>query len=192
MTLLLNLSFVKAQLTTSNKTTSIVDTIADHEFHQAWLEFSKAILNQDLKSIKSLSSDCILCSDCVVNTPTEDSAFKEFQEKNPDLWYDKLYNEFCYVNIDKFLAEDLKLIFNEKVKSRLLDKTKINYADNSHNSKAYTQSCIIGRLQSSQYEFKEVLLSYIDPIPKFEGSQWTFAFVKVNGKYKFCGFATIP
>ncbi len=69
MAVLLNLSFVKGSFTTLKKTISIVDTIADHEFHQAWLEFSKAILNQDLKSIKALSSDCILCPDCVVNTP---------------------------------------------------------------------------------------------------------------------------
>ncbi len=192
LAVLLNLSFVKGSFTTLKKTISIVDTIADHEFHQAWLEFSKAILNQDLKSIKALSSDCILCPDCVVNTPKEDSTFKEFQEKNPDRWYDKLYNEFCYVSIDKFLAEDLNLIFDEKVKSRLIDSTKVNYAGNSHNSKAYSRACIMGRLETAQCDFREVLLTYIDPSPKFEGSQWSFAFVKVNGKYKFSGFATIP
>lgn len=192
LTILLNSSFTKRHLTNSNKTTSIVDTIADQEFNQTWLEFSKAILSQDLELIKSLSSDCILCSDCFVNTPIEDSVFKEFQEKNPDKWYNKLYYELCYISIDKFLTEDLNLIFNEKVKSRLLDKTKIIYADNNHNSKAYSIKCIIGSSQTAQCEFKEVLLTYIDPTPKFEGSQWSFAFVKTNGKYKFCGFSTIP
>ncbi len=192
LTVLLSSSFIKGHWANSIKTTSIVDGKADQEFKQAWLEFSNAILSQDLKLIKSLSSDCIFCSDCVVNTPKEDSIFKEFQEKNPDQWYDKLTSELCYISIDKFLTEDLNLIFNEKIKSRLLDKTKIIYADDNHNSKVYSIKCIIGSLQTAQCEFKEVFLTYTDPTSKIEGSQWAFAFVKTSGKYKFCGFSTIP
>lgn len=189
---LITLCFSNSPFTYSHNTIHTTNTTADREFKQVWRTFSKAILNQDLKLIKSLSTDCILCADCVVNTPKEERIFKEFQEKNPDQWYNKLYEEYCYINIDKFIKEDLNIIFNEKVKSILLDKIKIQYNNNNHNAKAYNKTCIVGNIMTTQYTFKEVLLTYMDPTPQFEGSQWAFAFVKKNGKYKFCGFSTIP
>lgn len=192
LTVLLSLSFTKKHFANSANTSRTKDTTADQEFQQAWEEFSNVILKQDQATLKSLSSECILCTICIDNTLVEDSIFKKFQEENPDQWVDKFYDELCYVSIDKFITEDLNIIFDEKVKSRLLDKTKINFVDNNHHSKPFHKKCFIGKVKTAKCEFKEVLLTHIDPTPQLEGSQWSFEFVKTNGKHKFCGFSTIP
>jgi hypothetical protein len=66
------------------------------------------------------------------------------------------------------------------------------FADNKHNFKLYDKPCIIGKNKVKDLDCKEVLLTIIDSTPKREGAQLAFAFVKIKGQYKFCGFSTIP
>ncbi len=188
---LMSFSLDKTMALLRNSTASRA-TLVDEEFQRAWKLFADAILKQDIKSIKALSTDCIMCTDCFTNTPLEDSLFKKFQKENPDTWYQKLYNDFSFVLVDHFIKEDFDIIFNEKVKLRLLNKSKLIYIDDNHNAKVYAKPCVIGTASLNELDFQEVLLTYIDPTPKFEGSQRAFAFVKIKGQYKFCGFSTIP
>ena len=197
LTTLLGILFLKSfsldkTLTLHGKSTSNAATLVNEEFQDAWKLFADAILKQDIKSIKALSTDCIMCTDCFTNTPLEDSLFKKIQKENPDTWYQKLYNDFSFVPVDHFIKEDFDIIFNEKVKLRLLNKSKLIYIDDNHNAKVYAKPCVIGTASLNELDFQEVLLTYIDPTPKFEGSQRAFAFVKIKGQYKFCGFSTIP
>ena len=156
-----------------------------------WNKFANSVLNKDKKLFKELSTDCIHCSWCVTNTGTEDSLFEIYRSKNENIWYDKLYTELCFIPIDKFIKEDFDMIFIDKIKTRLMDTSKLNFADDNHNAKLYSKPCIIADKRIKP-DFKEVLLLSIDPTPKFEGAQSAFAFVKINGQYKFCGFSTIP
>ena len=76
------------------------------------MTFANAVLSSDLKKIKQLSTNCIYCTDCITNTPKEDSLFNNFQKKNPNTWYDKLYSDFCYIPINKFLKEGFVIVFD--------------------------------------------------------------------------------
>lgn len=164
----------------------------DSLLKSTWIKFANSVLNKDRKLFKQLSTNCIRCDHCVTNTQTEDSLFDIYRSKNEKTWYDKLYTEFCFIPIDKFINEDLNTIFTDNIKSRLLDTSKLNFVDDNHNGKLYSKPCIIGTTKEIKHDFREVLLLSIDPTPKYEGTQFAFAFVKINGQYKFCGFSTIP
>jgi len=169
-------------------------TPADNDslLKSTWTKFSNAVLNKDFKSLKFLSTDSILCVWCVTNTQIEDSLFEIFKIKNENIWYEKLYTQFCFISTENFIKEDFEFIFTDKIKTRLLDTTKLNFTDDNHNAKLYLRYGIIGTIQKVKPDFREVLLTSIDPNLNFEGSQFAFAFVKLNGQYKFCGFSTIP
>lgn len=183
---------IDKKLKRNDESTLETNTLVGDEFQRAWKLFASTVLKQDIKSIKALSTDCIMCSDCVTNTFLEDSLFNKFQNDNPDSWYEKLNNDFRFIPVDRFIKEDLDLIFNKKVKSRLLNKSKLIYIDNNHNAKVYAKPCVIGTTPLNELNFKEVFLMIIDSTFKFEGGTWAFDFVKKNGKYKFCGCSTIP
>src|SRR5207302_1961059 len=137
-------------------------------------------------------SDCIFCGDCVTNNPIEDSSFISVEKNNPDLYYDKLYTEFRYIPIEKFIKNDLPLIFNSKIKSRMLDTSKLAFVDNEHNKNLYRKICITDTVQIDKTKHKEVLLTSVDPNDHYEGAQHAYAFILTNEGYKFCGFSTIP
>jgi len=84
------------------KYTFIEDTTTTKEFLSTWEMFSKAIISNDQTKFKELSLESIYCTDCVTNTTTEDSIFKNFENNNPNTWYEKLYDEFSYILIDRF------------------------------------------------------------------------------------------
>lgn len=180
--LTLSLTFVKGQNNADN------DTI----LKAAWTTFSKAILDKDLKTFKAMTAECINCYWCVTNTAKEDTLFEAYRAANEKTWYDKLNTEFCFIPIDNFISGDYDLIFTDNIKSRILDTSKLYFADNKHNFKLYDKPCIIGKNKVKDLDCKEVLLTTIDSTPKLEGAQFAFAFVKIKGRYKFCGFSTIP
>ena len=180
--LTLSLTFVKGQNNADN----------DSTLKTTWTKFSKAILNKDLKAFKAMSTECVNCEWCTTNTAKEDTLFEAYKAANEKTWYDKLYTDLCFIPIDKFIGEDYDLIFTDETKSRLLNTSKLYYADNKHNFKLYDKSCIIGKNKVKDLDCKEVLLTTIDSTPKLEGAQFAFAFVKIKGQYKFCGFSTIP
>lgn len=177
-----SLTFAKSQNNNDN----------DAIFKATWNKFTKAVLSKDLKTFKAMSTNCLNCSWCVTNTAKEDSLFEAYQKVNEKIWYDKLYSEFSYISIDKFINEDYIFIFKSETKSRMQDTSKLYFADDKQNSKLYMKTCIVGVAEEQTLDFKEVFLTIVDSTPKREGAQFTFAFVKIKGQYKFCGFSTIP
>src|SRR5688572_18898705 len=93
-------------LTTDTTQTIKTTTQPDQEFEKTWTAFANAVSSGDLKALTELSTGCIYCTDCLINTSNEDSLFNIFQKKNARTWYAKKYSEFCYIPIDKFLSED--------------------------------------------------------------------------------------
>jgi hypothetical protein len=180
--LTLSLTFLRSQNNISN----------DSLFKLTWNKFAKAVLNKDLKTFKMMSTSCVNCSWCLTNTAKEDTLLEAYKVVNEKTWYDKIYSELSYFSIDKFINEDYDFIFTEEVNARLLNATKLNFIDDNHNAKVYYKPCIIGKVDKTKLDFKEVLLTIVDPSPKYEGAQLAFAFVKIKGQYKFCGFSTIP
>jgi hypothetical protein len=170
----------------------ILTDTSDEKLKLTWTLFAKAILANDTISIKKLSTNCINCSVCVTNTPLEDSLFENFKKNNPENWYEELYEELCYIPIDNFIKNDLLIIFNNKIKPRMLDSSKIAFFDDYHNRNLYQKICISATAKIDKTKHKEVLLTSVDPNNHFEGAQHAYAFILTNEGYKFCGFSTIP
>lgn len=164
----------------------------DKEFEEAWVTFANAILAGDLNTLKRISSNCIRCSDCVTNTTKEDSMYNEFEKKNPDTWYDKFYSELSFIPIDKFIKEDLNLIFDPPLKSRMLDTFKIGFHNDEINKKLYVKKCIISTVDLEASKLQEAIVLVIDPSSETEGFQKAFTFIQTKQGYKFCGYSTIP
>jgi hypothetical protein len=164
----------------------------DKEFEETWMTFANAILASDLNTLKRISANCIRCSDCVTNTPKEDSMYNEFTKKNPDTWYDKFYSELSFIPIDKFIKEDLNLIFDPTLKSRMLDTSKIGFHNDEINKKLYDAKCIISPIDLKASKLQVAIVLVIDPSSETEGFQKAFAFIQTKQGYKFCGYSTIP
>jgi hypothetical protein len=178
-------------LADTSKTVNPVNEF-DKEFEAAWTTFANAILSGDLKKVKELSSNCIRCSDCVTNTPREDSLYNKFKNKNPDTWYDKLSSELSFIPIDQFIKEDLALLFDPVLKSRMFDTSKIGFHNDEINKKLYDKKCIISSANLKNSKLQEAVVLVIDPSVETEGLQKAFAFIQTKQGYKFCGYSTIP
>lgn len=74
--------------------------------------------------------------------------------------------------MDVFVKKDMPIVFDERTKRRLFDKSKLGFLE--------------GQKQP------EVLVTIIDPSNQGEGMQAAFAFKKTKGGYLFCGYSTIP
>ena len=167
-------------------------TQSDKEFEETWRKFANAVLSGDLNKVKQLSTNCIQCTDCVTNTLKEDSLFNDFEKKNPNTWYEKLYSEFSYIPIDKFLKEDLRIIFDSLTETRLLDSSKIRFHDDEVNKGMYDKKCIISSNDLKNAKLLEMFVKVIDPSTETEGMDKAFAFIQTKQGYKFCGYSTIP
>jgi hypothetical protein len=150
------------------------------------------VLSGDLGKVKQLSANCINCPLCVTDAPEEDSLFEVFRQKNPDTWYDKLYNEMAFIPVDRFLREDFPGIFNTQTKQRLLGKPKFIIHDDETVKNIYYKNCMITPSEIKNAKLFEVFIKIVDPSSKTEGMDAAFAFIKTNHGYKFCGFSTIP
>jgi hypothetical protein len=190
----LSLALHTGILGNSSRSTSTPHSTEDKDslLKLTWIKFSKAALNKDLKTFKAMSTKCVYCEWCLVNTAKEDTLFEAYKAANEKTWYDKLNSDLCFISIDKFVSEDYDLFFTADTKSRMLDTSKLYFADNKHNSGLYNKPCIIGKNKLADLDCKEVLLTVVDSTPKREGAQLAFAFVKIKGQYKFCGMSTIP
>ena len=164
---------------------------ANRELQDAWSSFAKAVISNDLQTIKRLSTDCVLCTDCLINSPKEDSLFNAYQDNHPNEWYDQFLNN-RYISIQTFIEEDKLTIFDENTLSRLLDESKIIFFNNNHNRKLYAKECIIKSSEPDSANLEEVFITVVDPSEKAEGMQKAFAFIKTKSGYKFCGYSTIP
>mgnify|MGYP004527578237 CR=1 FL=1 len=147
---------------------------AAKSLEETWQLFATAVIQNDVATIKALSAPKIRCVDCVTNTPKKEAAWKLYQNKNPDTWYDKLYKELADIDAGVFITDDLPIIFDERTKSRLLDKSKLVFLENQ--------------------QTQEVLVTIMDPAAKggFEGMQAAFAFEQTRAGYRFRGYSTIP
>ncbi|MCC3158238.1 hypothetical protein LJ737_13400 [Hymenobacter sp. 15J16-1T3B] len=151
---------------------------ANQSLQETWMLFAMAVIKNDVATIKLLSSSKVYCVDCMRNTAKEQAVWEVYENKNPDTWYDKMYGEFAYIDIDKFIKEDLPLVFNQRIKKRLLDKNKLVFTDQV--------------LYGGQQNMGTVLVTIIDPSDKWEGAQAAFGFVKTKNGYRFCNYSTIP
>ena len=185
----------KPQINIPTKDTSkIINRItqSDKQFEETWKIFANAVLSGNLNKVKQLSTNCIECSDCVTNTPKEDSLFNDFEKKNPNTWYEKLYSELSYIPIDKFLKEDFTIIFDSFTKTRLLDSSKIRFHDDEVNKGMYDKKCIISSNDLKNAKLLEMFVKVVDPSTETEGMDKAFAFIQTKQGYKFCGYSTIP
>ena len=165
---------------------------SDEEFKKDWITFVNAVLAGDLKTLKGLSSGCIYCTDCVTNSHKEDSLFSDFQNKNPDTWYARLNSEFYYISIDKFLREDLTIVFDSISKSRMLNDSKIRFHNDEANKDLYAKKCIVSGMDLRNVKILEMFVKVVDPSSETEGMDKAFAFIQTKQGYKFCGYSTIP
>lgn len=181
-------------ITVDNLTTIVHDTtnIDSINFKETWSSFADAVINNDFKRLKELSTDCIYCTYCVTDTRDKDSLFTNFQNKNEKIWYDKLYNELSYLPADKFFKEDYKLIFDNNIISRIGDKSKINFLDRGNDTMTNIHPCYKDIFKNKFPNIQEVLVTRIDPSPKYEGAQFALDFIMTKSGYKFFSFYTIP
>ncbi len=182
-----NKSVSSANLVTSD--TSNTDNV---KFKETWKAFADAVARNDLKQFKSLSTDCIYCTFCVDDTEEEDSMFTDFQNKNEKIWYHKLYNELSFIPINKFLEEDYKLIFDDNIIKRITDKSKIIFLNRGNDTLTNIYHCYKGKFRNNFPNIQEVLVTRIDPSPKYEGAQIALDFILTKEGYRFYSFSTIP
>jgi len=165
----------------------------DKEFEDAWKVFAKTVLVKDFKTIKYLSAKCIYCTDCPTNTSKEDSLFAIFRKNNPNSWYDKLYEEFSYIPIDRFLKEDFSITFEPVVESRMLDNSKTRYhIVDTINLHLFDKKCITQGSNLKNIKIIEIFVKVVDFSEETEGMSKTFIFIQTKDGYKFCGYSTIP
>ena len=160
--------------------------------HKAWIDFAQAVIGGDEKTLRASSTSCIYCVNCLENTPAEDSAQTRFKEKHPRSWYRLMYAKQCYIPVDKFISDDLPLIFDATTKKRLTDSIKVLFHDDSENKHLYEKSCILRKGERDNAECYEVLVQTTDLSIFSEGLQKAFAFVRIGNRYIFCGYSTIP
>lgn len=176
------------------RSTSTMNVVSENDslIKLTWTKFSKAILNKDLKTFRAMSTDCINCAWCVTNTAKEDTLFKVEKATNKKVWFDKLYSELCFISIDELIDEDYDLIFTKRTKSRMRKKFNLVFSDVTYYQRLIAKTCIIDNPEETKLDVKEVLLIDVESTPKHEGPRMAFAFIKINGQYKFCAFSSIP
>jgi hypothetical protein len=168
-------------------------TLSNKELEKSWRIFTNAVLSNNLREIKEISTACIHCTDCPTNTRQEDSLFSEYQKKNPNTWYDKLYSQFSYIPIDEFLTNDYPSVFDSVVKSRFYNQSAIRFYDvNEINMHLYSKNCIVNSSTIKESTITEIFVKTIDWSEETEGMSKVFSFLKTKDGYKFCGYWTLP
>jgi hypothetical protein len=113
-----------------NTTLSAADRL---ELQKVLAAFAIAIASNDVATIKAMSTPCVGCVDCLTNTAEEDSKVMEMRHQYPEEWYDMMYGKLCFIEIGRFIRDDLPVVLNEETKARLLDESKLDFVDNGHN-----------------------------------------------------------
>lgn len=170
-------------------TLSVADRV---ELQKVWAGFAKAIMANDVAAIRTLSASCVGCVDCLNNTIEEEAKNMELRHQYPGKWYDMMHEKLGFIEIGRFIRDDLSIVFNEETKARLLNEAKLVFVNNDHNRGVYDNNCIVSAAERKSTVFAEVLVTVIDSGGGREGMQKAFAFVKTGRTFKFCGYSTIP
>lgn len=168
------------------------DVIMPEGLHKAWSAFTKAIISGDEKALRASSASCIYCVECLENTPAEDSAQRRFQEVHPRSWYRRKYSKQRYIPAERFISNDVPIIFDKETISRLNNPSLLMFHNDSVNKHLYEKNCIVKPRDRRNAECYEVFVQVVDPSPASEGFQKAFAFMRVGSRYIFCGYSTIP
>ncbi len=170
----------------------------DPKFTATWAAFVTAVKNGDSKALKELSTDCVLCGECLYNTDAESKAYNQLLDKASDAnkkgskfdMDDSLIAAKGYYPIDKFIKEDFAIVFDSAIKSRIADPKLITITNNEHNRKLFTKDCITKSTELGTPKLLEVNLDAGQGDGEFG---WTavFAFIETKNGYKFCGFSAV-
>ncbi|AVQ13798.1 Uncharacterized protein XB16_3517 [Leptospira santarosai] len=184
--------------TSGDETKKQISTNLSSDMERTWKRFVNAIQSDDAVEIKKLSTNCIYCTTCVTNTAKEKSSFETLEKKNFETVYDKLYSDFSYIPIDRFIREDKPIIFDSTIKSKLSGKIKydsswIKAAD------VHNQACILSKAKfktAQKYQVYHIRISIPDDwVSLFlteEITDYVFAFIQTEDGYKYYEFSQIP
>ena len=165
----------------------------DFKFLKTWKSFVTAILNFDKLTLVNLSTDCIDCYSCVRNTIEKDSLFSLYQKNNPDVWYDKLNNEFCYISSLKFYNEEFPIMFNDFIKTKIADSTNWRiYDEGEQNRRMFYKECISKNSNIDIAKIKVVSIKTFETTADYEGAAILLSFIETKDGYKFCRYNTNP
>ncbi len=165
----------------------------DLKILQTWKSFVTAILDFDKLTLVNLSTDCIDCYSCVRNTIEKDSLFSLYQYNNPDDWYDKLNNEFCYISSPIFYNEKFPIMFNDFIKTKIADSTNWRiYDEGEQNRRMFYKDCISKNSNIDIAKIKVVSIKTFETTADYEGAAILLSFIETKDGYKFCRYNTNP
>lgn len=140
-----------------------------------WTSFLSDLEAKDKVAFKHSSDKTIRCYDCLENTPSEVQQMNLLRE-NDSLWYDKIYEDFIYIPIDSFIANDYDILFNQKFIHILREN-----------------ETVISNEDKNGAVFAHILVTTTLPTAFFEGGQHIFSFKKnKNDEWKLNEIGTIP
>ena len=152
------------------------------KLEKAWYHFADALLSKDTAALKAMATNCIRCTNC----PENADSGKVITTADEDQYGTRS------VPFGQFLTVYGPYIFDNRTISRLKDPSMLHFIDNEYNAGHYAVPCIIVSSGLKSPHHKEVLLTFIDRSPDFEGAQHAFAFIETKEGYKLCGYSTIP
>ncbi len=158
----------------------------------AWNEFTSAVIANDKDKLKTLSTACILCSECLDNTDTENKTLEAYRNAHPNTWHIKLYKKDRYMPVAVFLSEDLSLIFDTATQRCMIDTSNFQFYIDSVNKKLYEKKCIMPKNTRQTASMYEVFVKMVTQDKNRLEYQKAFAFVRIGDKYLFCGYSTMP
>ncbi|WP_291963624.1 hypothetical protein [Maribacter sp.] len=140
-----------------------------------WTSFLSDLEAKDKVAFKHSSEKTIRCYDCLENTPSEVQQMNLLRE-NDALWYDKIYEDFIYIPIDSFIANDYDILFSQKFIHILREN-----------------ETIILNEDKNGVAFAHILVTTTLPTAFFEGGQHIFSFRKhEEGVWKLNEISTVP
>lgn len=140
-----------------------------------WTSFLSDLEAKDKVAFKQSSDKTIHCYDCLENTRSEVQQMNLLRE-NDSLWYDKIYEDFIYIPIDSFIANDYDILFNQKFIHMLREN-----------------ETVISNEDKNGVVFAHILVTTTLPTAFFEGGQHIFSFKKnKNDEWKLNEIGTIP
>ncbi len=160
---------------------AVADEEETEKLKKAWYHFADALLSQDTAALKAMATNCIRCTH-----------FPESADSGNVIATGGDQYGTRSVPFDQFLSVYGPYIFDNKTISRLKDPSKLHFIDNEYNAELYAVPCITTSSGLPSPHHKEVLLTFIDRSPDFEGAQHAFAFIETKEGYKLCGYSTIP
>ena len=138
------------------------------KFFRAWDAFKAALSKKDTSLLKSLSTDCIYCSNC------------------------KLKDTEMKFSANDFYANHFSNVFDSLLISRINDNSKIKGHFDEGNWYIYSEPCIFKGSGLPNPRVGELSITIFDRTEDFEGGAAALAFIETAEGFKFCGYSTIP